>query len=782
MTIKMTTSRKPFLRIIAFLLAESALLLSALLLPSEAFSQMLQPFPRTLNFGAVIVGQSTTQVITLSAGKIVAPLVITPPAGCAVSVSGETGRFFTTTTTCLLGSSAAITLTVRFSPVRTGRVEEPLVLKFGNAGFSLSMFVQILGEGIAPSPATVRFVHERLYVRDEPFFPIGWSQIGTRDNYGIIGQACQRKELRGVNFVENEGTAGSMNVGAEELHSIWKTDARDYNNPDTVRHYLRRYLDTCQKGGVKTILNLYEYYVNKQISGVAVTNSTTTGKAGATIYLERKLTDADIQAIIGDSAISNHPALLGWWISSEPVGKYGQVFSTFYDGKKNPYSNTLKAQKNLAEINAQVSKFYPLQTELSRLYRLAKQADGFKHPIGTMFQTGSMLEMTGMLNLYANPDEPFWDFALAEHYNAYTPHDKKTGLYYEVFERLNPLADSLHIKNADADGNFYYRNFRSASPITGLTQDDRLMNRDVRDYYTRFQPSGTRDGVSGGGLILKMFGHKYEGDTDQGLRPATLRELMFTTFTEIHALQNYPRPTVLGGIDLFGFDFYSSKILKTDANGIQTSVWGLTPHDKNDREEQQTFLAFIGTHNLGIVFQSPIIREFQDGGFAKVQVVGEKDSISNSAAAQAIKQVVRYHHGYYYLALINNRLNETMPPSLTTGTKRFTGWGVEQEFITTHSVRLSLPASSVITSCVELLPNADKAGFEQQHILQNTAEGAQMLALDKLDAAETRVFRFRAVSPTVQVQIPIVEHFSPKKTQAKTATTTKKKSSKTRTK
>lgn len=750
-------------------------LLCATVCITNAYGQAFQPLPRSLHFGGVIVGKSTTQVLSLFAGNIKAPLTITPPAHFAVSTNGDVGgRFFTTPIVCLLGSSGSITLTVRFKPSVAGRIEQTLGLALGSSGLSLSVPVPLTGDAIPPKPDVVRFAHERLYVRDEAFFPVGWSQIGTRDNYGIIGAAAQRNELRGVNFVENEGTGGSMNVGAGEAHSIWKADARDYNNLDTALHYLRRYLDTCEKGGVKTIINLFEYYANKQISGTTATGKASGGKSdngkagGALVMMDRKLSDADIRAIIGDSVIRTHPALLGWWISSEPVGKYGEVFNTLYDAKRKPYNSALSTPKTMAEVNAQINQYYPLQTELARWYRLAQEADGFRHPIGTMFQAGSMLEMTGMLHLYPNPAEPFWDFALAEHYNAYTPHNNK-GLYYDIFERRRPLTDSIRVKNGDADGNFFYRNFRAAPPTTGLTQDDRLMNGDVHEYYSRFHPTGIREGsqnAAGGGMILKMFGHRYEEDTEQSLRPATLRELMFTTFTEIHALQNYPRPTVLGGIDLFGFDFFSSKIpvqnAVRDANGTESRAWGLTPENRAAREEQQNFLAFWSAYNLGMVFQSSINPELQGDNFATIQVknaaTGEfaKDSAAQTIA-RAIKRVVRYHGGYFYLALLNNRLNETMPESLTTGTARYTSWGAAQEFITTASVRVVLPGSRFITECVELSPrNLSRLGKEESISLESMTNAlpnsAQILTIDTLDAAETRIYRFRVVHPTVARQ------------------------------
>ena len=750
------------------------LILAITCIPARAqtVSTPLSVLPRALHLGGVIVGQSTTQVIFLQVRNLSMPLQFTLPTDFSISTNGEAGRFFTTSLTCSLAeanSASAIMLTIRFHPTTVGLAQRTLTVQTDTSSTML-LSLPLSGEGIASSPRTVRFVNERMYVRDQAFFPIGWSQIGTRDNYGLIGEANKRSELAGVNFVESEGTAGSMNVGGGEHSSIWKADGNDYNNPDTVRYYLRRYLDTCQKGGVKTLLNLYEYYVNKNVSGI-----TAASKAGTNVRMERRLSDADIQAIIGDSSLSNHPALLGWWISSEPVGKFDQAYSALYNGKSTPFPLAPRGKTKtdlFQEVNAEVSKFYPLQTEQSRLYRLAKQADGGKHPIGTMFQAGSMLEMTGMLHLYPNPTEPFFDFVLAEHYNSPLT---ATGLLYDIFERSTPLQDSVRIKNGDANGNFYYRNFRTAAPSTQLTQDMKLMNREVRDYYSRFHPTGT----SNGGIILKLFGQKYEADTDQNVRPTSQRELMFTTFTEIHALQNYGRPTVLGGLDVFGFDYFSSLQTVSDGNGGTKRVWGLTPQSRKIRQEQQDFLAFWGKNNLGMVFQEPAIAEFQGDEFCTLQV-GSGTSKEEQSAAQAIKRVVRYHDGYLYLALTNTRLNETMPPELTTATARFTAWGAKQEFVTTNNVRVIFPQNLTIAECVELSP--ESIGNEKRIPLEraNTPEGAQTLAISTLDAAETRVFRLQMAQTRLAVQLPVVAQIitKPAPQLAPTPSTSKSKTTK----
>lgn len=694
--------------------------------------------PSIVRFGGVIQERSTTHILALSVPASSQKLILTPSADFTYSTNGEQGQFYATSLTCILTKQKAFMLTIRFKPSRVGIIQQNFTIQTivniaNKDSVTSTLRVPLIGEGIARKPDVVRFVNERMFVRDKRFFPIGWSQIGTRDNAGIISNAPMRSELKGVNFMESEGTMYPMNIGAGASHSIWKADARDYNNLDTIRYYLRRYLDTCQKGGIKTILNLYEYYADKQISGIAAT-----GKAGTKMFMERFVTDSDLQAIIGDSIIRSHPALLGWWISSEPVGKYGEVYDAFFDGKSNPFTATIAKPKSRADVHAHITKFYPLQTELSRLYRLAKAADGNRHPIGTMFQAGSALEMTGMLNLFANPAEPFWEFILAEHYNSPTSNNNN-GYLYEVFERRIPLADTIRIKNGDADGNFFYRNFRTTPPTTALTQDDLLMNRDIRDYYSRFHPSG----ASGGGIILKMFGHKYEGDVAQSIRPATLRELMFTTFTEIHALQNYPRPTVLGGVNIFGFDFYSEKISMKDANGTTKNIWGLTPSNRVARQEQQDFLAFLSTYNLGMVFQNEIQPEFQGDDMVKIETLAAPQN-----TAQSIKKIVRYHDGYIYLALINNLVNETMPPSLTTGTVRFTSWGSNQEFVTTENVRVSLVSLLTFSEAEEITP--ENGGTQKTCVLERFPTG-YTFTIPKLDAAETRVFRFRMLYPEVAV-------------------------------
>ncbi|TAE32701.1 MAG: hypothetical protein EAZ92_01420 [Candidatus Kapaibacterium sp.] len=725
---------------------------------AELTAQKIEPLPSSVHFGSVILGKSTTQTLFLQMRNLHAqtpqaqtPLTVLLPQEISLSTNGEAGRFFTTQTLIVPSSSGVLSLTLRWKAASVGRFEG--CVRVSSASQPAPVLIPLFGEGIARSPETVRFAHERLYVRDEAFFPLGWSQIGTRDNTGAVGKASTHPDLRGVNFLENEGVMGAMNVGAGgDRQSIWKADGRDYNNPDTIRHYLRRYLDTCQKGGVKTILNFYEYYPYKETSAREIT-----GKAGAKILMERKLSDTDIQAIIGDSIIRNHPSLLGWWISSEPVGKYGAVLSSMFDGKRNPYNRALSPLKSLQEANARVEEYYPLQREMSRWYRMAKAADGFKHPIGTMFQAGSALEMTGMLYLYPNPNEPFWDFALAEHYNS--PATKaNTGLLYEIFERCTPLQDSVLIKNGSDNGNFFYRNFRTAPPTTSLTQDDKMMNRDVRDYFTRFHPLGTAQnlGVSGGGIILKLFGQKYEGDGEQNVRPATLGELMFTTFTQIHALQNYPRPTVLGGIDIFGYDFFSSKVKKTDGNGTTTSAWGVTEKAQQERKAGQDFIAFFAKYNLGMAMQSGINPDWQGEEFLSIAVEHPSDSV-RKAAAQAIKRIVRYHDGYVYCVLVNNRLNEEMPPSLTTSTVRYAGWGANQEFVTTANVRLSLPPSSIVAECVEVSPRFPTS--EQRWALQDMSvqnSWRQILTLERLDAAETRVFRLRLAQHPARVLEPSV--------------------------
>ncbi len=750
------------------------LILFAMQCASELVAQGIEPFPRSLHFGSILTGKSTTQTLILRIQNPQMPLTVSPSEAIAFSTTGEAGRFMTTQTLMLSSSSGIVSLTMRWKAASAGRFEG--ILRVSSASQVVPVSVALFGDGIARSPETVRFAHERLFVHDEVFFPIGWSQIGTRDNTGIVGEASKHPDLRGVNFLENEGFMGAMNVGAGgDRQSIWKADGRDYNNPDTIRHYLRRYLDTCQKGGVQTILNLYEYYPYKETSALEMT-----GKAGAKILMERKLSDKDIQAIVGDSIIRNHPSLLGWWISSEPVGKYGGVLNSMVDGKRNPYNRALPALKSLQEANARVEEYYPLQREMSRWYGLAKAADGFKHPMGTMFQAGSALEMTGMLYLYPNPNEQFWDFALAEHYNSLETK-QKNGLLYDVFERYMPLQDSILIKNGSENGNFFYRNFRTAPPSTGLTQDDKMMNRDVREYFTRFHPLGTAQnlGMSGGGIILKLFGEKYEGDGEQNVRPATLGELMFTTFTQIHALQNYPRPTVLGGIDIFGYDFFSSKRKKTDGNGTTTSVWGLTEKARKERKAGQDFIAFFAKYNLGMVMQSGINPEWQGEEFVRIQVEHPKDSV-RIVAAQAIKRIVRYHDGYVYCVIVNNRVNEEMPKSLTTSTVRYTGWGANQEFVTTANVRLSLPPSSIVAECVELSPSfpTNEQRCALQDIQVNNIAERQMLVLERLDAAETRIFRLRLTQHPTRVIEPVASPSPNSTIKPSVAPTTTTKSSK----
>jgi hypothetical protein len=694
-----------------------------------------------LYFGGVIVNKSTTQVLTLTNQDITRPLTIDIPSRFQVSFTGEQGMFLSGTQRLEIPRGAA-TLTIKFTPTAAGAVMQTLRISNGSAQ-NVNIFLS--GEGIKSEPSKVRFVNERMYVRDEPFFPLGWSQIGTRDNYGVFSLAKQLPRMKGVNFLENETHFGAMNIAAGERHSIWKADARDYNNKDTVIHYLRRYLDTCQKGGIMAIINLYEYYIPVEDDPKSYVLKS--GSGGIEVRFQKLIPDNEIQAIIGDPVISNHKSLLGWWIFSEPAGKYGYVYNDSY-GTRNTSTNLgLVKPSTLADVNTHISTLYPVQEGMNQVFNLAKTADGGRHFIGTMFQAGGVYEMTKMLTLYPNPNLPFFDMALTEYYNA--PFTIDPNGLEDFFERVSPFGDNVHIGNGNAgsDGNYYKRFFQTTTPTTALIQDALMANRDVRDFFLRFHPTG----ASNGGIILKLFGHRYELDTEQQVRSASQEELMHTTFTKIHALQNYgmtntPRPSVLGGIDIFGYDFFSSETSKNSKIWIQTSI------NATVRKSHEEFLAYFAKYNLGQVFQAPKINDLQGSAFMRVQV-GDGLSMVDHEAERAIKTVVRYHDGFYYLALINTRLNEQIPASTTTGTTRYTSEGKTQVFIPTNNVRLILPIADVLTNAEEL--SLQDGGMEIAQTLQTTTiQGIgtlQTLTLPTLAAAATRVFRFRAAQPDVTV-------------------------------
>jgi hypothetical protein len=112
---------------------------------------------------------------------------------------------------------------------------------------------------------------------------------------------------------------------------------------------------------------------------------------------------------------------------------------------------------------------------------------------------------------------------------------------------------------------------------------------------------------------------------------------------------------------------------------------------------------------------------------------------------------VRYHDGSYYVALINNRLNEQIPQSTTTGTTRYTEAGKTQVFVPTANVRLLLPNADVLSNAEELSPS--NGGTEiAQTLTALTISGLgvrQSLSIPTLGAAATKVFRFRVVHPNV---------------------------------
>ncbi|TAE20705.1 MAG: hypothetical protein EAZ92_17795 [Candidatus Kapaibacterium sp.] len=689
-----------------------------------------------LNLGGVIVGKSTTQVISLSNLDTLRPLTIVIPTNFAVSFTGEQGTFLTGTQTFSLTASAAATLTVRFTPTTAGVLTPPRMLRINN-GSALPANIALTGEGIAPAPTRVRFVNERMYVRDEPFFPLGWSQIGTRDNFGIVGDAKNTARMKGVNFIENEGFGGAIAVAAGERHSVYKGDGRDLNNVDTIVHYYRRYLDTCQKGGVKTILNLYEYYPIPSFKNVLAQSV-----LGEEKRFEQLLSDDDVKKIMGDSYIRSHPALLGWWITSEPSGKIDHLYNRIY-GPATDTTDDLgfKKPSTRDSVNREISKFYPLQSGLNRTFQIAigAQGDNGQHFVGTMFQAGSIQEMTAMQELFANPSQRFFNFVLAEYYNNYDTQDHVPGSLHKFFERRQVLADPVHIH---AGENLFWRNFSTAAPTTGLLQDNLHMNRYFRDYYAQMNANAS----DGGGIIIKLFGHRFEeGDGNQRVRPATNTELMFTTFTKIHATQNYLRPLMIGGIDLFGYDFFSFETAKNSNVFIPTAA------KLAERTIQEKFIEFFAKYNLGIVFQAPKVNDFQGNAFARVQV-GAGASVMEREAEGAIKTVVRYHNGSYYLAVINNRLNEQLPAIETDpSTGSYGSAGGNQRFIATDSIRIILPPRMVLENCVEL--SATVSGNETTRNLvaeQIAGLGSkQVLRLDSLGAAEVRLFRFHTVHPQV---------------------------------
>jgi hypothetical protein len=111
------------------------------------------------------------------------------------------------------------------------------------------------------------------------------------------------------------------------------------------------------------------------------------------------------------------------------------------------------------------------------------------------------------------------------------------------------------------------------------------------------------------------------------------------------------------------------------------------------------------------------------------------------------------------LAIINNRLNEQLPVSETSAsTGSYRGAGGTQRFIATDSLRIILPPNTVLENCVEL--SAVISGNETvQNLVTENITGIgnkQVLSLSSLGAAETRLFRFRAFSPTVSATPAVV--------------------------
>jgi photosystem II stability/assembly factor-like uncharacterized protein len=126
--------------------------------PSLSVSVPANQTPRTLNFGVVPVGQSTTQTMSVSAQYLLQPLTISVPENFTITV----GNAVSATRSILLApneeAATSATITVRFTPTRDGIVAGGLTI----ASIGVSSVVVLGGFGlnrptIAVTPSVLQF-------------------------------------------------------------------------------------------------------------------------------------------------------------------------------------------------------------------------------------------------------------------------------------------------------------------------------------------------------------------------------------------------------------------------------------------------------------------------------------------------------------------------------------------------------------------------------------------------------------------------------------------------